>query len=277
MDRRLGLIVLLALAPLAALAGCKPQVGGKCNANQVACADKTTGLFCGSDGKFATMSCAGPLGCTQNGTEVDCDNSVASNSDGCNTPGDVACATDHKAALECKDGKFSVGSTCKGPGGCKITGDKITCDNDTSDVGDACHFNGDYACTSDKSTVLRCDNNKMVALNSCRGPHACRIIELPQENKVEFACDDSLAQDGDPCDTNGEEACSMDKKSLFTCQSNKFANAKACSGPGGCQYEEKGDRFACDSGGATASAGKTSPAGPKGPGGVKTTGGGKAK
>jgi hypothetical protein len=257
MARRLALLALFLVAPALAL-GCKSKSGDKCNAGQTACADKSTGLFC-VDGKYTTMSCNGPLGCAKNGADVECDNSLAAENDGCNQPGDVSCASDHKAALECKNNKFAVGETCKGAGGCVIKGDKITCDNDISDVGDPCHFIGDYACTSDKAMVLRCDDNKMTALNSCRGPKSCRVIELPEEKKVEFACDDSVAQENDPCDTNGEEACSMDKKALFSCKSNKFVNTKACSGPAGCTYDEKSDKFACDTGGAVASAtaGKT--------------------
>ena len=37
-------------------------------------------------------------------------------------------------------------------------------------------------------------DNKMTDLNSCRGPKACRVFELPQEKKVDFVCDDSVAQ-----------------------------------------------------------------------------------
>ena len=75
--------------------------------------------------------------------------------------------------------------------------------------------------------VLRCDANKMTALNTCRGPKACAIVPHPAENKVEFVCDDSLAMPGDACDTNGEQSCSMDKKSMYVCTANKFARPKA--------------------------------------------------
>lgn len=245
----------LVLGVVLALTGCKAKPGDKCSTGQLACANKSTGLFCGSDGKFATMSCNGPSGCTGAGPGVSCDNATAAENDGCNTVGDVACSTDKKAALECsKDNKFAVGETCKGTGGCAISGDQITCDNDTSDVGDPCHFIGDYACTTDKGLVLRCDDHKMTALNTCRGPKSCRIIPQPAQNKVEFACDDSVAQLGDACDTNGEEACSMDKKSLYLCKSNKFATEKACGGAGGCSYDEHADHFGCDTGGGAAGA-----------------------
>jgi hypothetical protein len=202
----LGLCSVLVLST----AGCKPRAGVPCQAGQYACTDDKNGLFCGADGKFAAMTCSG--GCRLSGSLITCDNSIAAVSDGCAQPGDVACTSDHKNALECgKDAKFAVAETCKGPRGCTITGDTLACDNDTSDLNDPCRMPGDYACTSDKAMVLRCDDHKMVALNSCRGPKACRIFELPQEKKVDFVCDDSLAEEGDPWDTNGEEACTTNK------------------------------------------------------------------
>jgi hypothetical protein len=68
------------------------------------------------------------------------------------------------------------------------------------------------------------------------------------ENKVEFVCDDSIAKEGDACDTNGEEACAMDKKAILVCSANKFGKPRPCPGPKGCTYDEAGDRYACDDG-----------------------------
>ena len=66
---------------------------------------------------------------------------------------------------------------------------------------------------------------------------------LPEEKKTDFVCDDSLAQDGDACDTPGEEACSIDQTELLTCKSNKFVKDHAC--PGGCSFDERKERFRC--------------------------------
>jgi hypothetical protein len=250
MIRRHGLVLLWIAASFATLtASCKPKQGGKCTAGQISCADAKNGLFCGSDGTFQIMTCDGVDGCKQSGAAVTCDNSIAAVNDGCNTPGDAACAVDRKSALICTGGIFAVGETCKGPGGCTINGDTITCDNDISDPGDPCRTPGDYACTSDKAMVLRCDDHKMTSLNTCRGPKACGIVPVPAQNKVEFVCDDSIAMEGDSCDTNGEEACSVDKKSMYVCTANKFTSPKLCNGPTGCTYEEKFDRYGCDQGG----------------------------
>jgi hypothetical protein len=255
----------LCVGVLLTLVGCKPKVGDSCSAGDQACLDPATGLFCGGDGKYTTMSCAGADGkgggCSGSGSTFACDNSISAIGDGCSQVGDVACTADRKAALECgKDNKFTVGETCKGPNGCVIKGDAITCDNDTSDLGDPCHFPGDYACTSDQGLVLRCDNHKMTALNTCRGPKHCRVFELPQEKKVQFDCDDSIANDGDACDTANEQACTADKKSMLVCKGNKFGSPTPCPGPAGCTHDEKADTYACDTGLGGAAPNGTAPA-----------------
>jgi hypothetical protein len=176
-----------------------------------------------------------------------CDNSLATLSDGCAEKGDVACAVDKKAALECQDNKFVVGETCKGARGCEVKdGDKIRCDNDVSDADDPCHFVNDYACTPDKGMLLKCLDHKMTKLNSCRGHKGCRVFEIPEEKKIEFVCDDSVAMENDPCDEDNEHACSMDKKAIYVCKSNKFVSLKACPGPQGCSFDDKAEKFSCD-------------------------------
>ena len=235
--------VVLALSAVVLFAGCKPKLGDKCSgAGLPTCSDPTTALICES-GVVTAMQCRGPKACTSSASQVQCDNSLALAGDGCDAPGDVACGVDHKSALECQGGKFSIAETCKGARGCVVEGDKISCDNDVSDVGDPCRIEADYACTSDKLTALKCVAKKFQSLNTCRGKDGCRVLELPEEQKTEFVCDDSLAQENDSCDTEGEEACSMDKTELFRCKSAHFAKDHPC--PGGCSFDEKGETFVC--------------------------------
>ena len=174
---------------------------------------------------------------------MQCDNSLALAGDGCDTPGDVACAVDHKSALECQNGKFAVVETCKGARACEVQGNKISCDNDVADIGDPCRIEADYACTSDKLMALKCVTKKFQSLNTCRGKDGCRVLELPEEQKTEFVCDDSLAQENDPCDTESEEACSMDKSEIYACKSAHFVKDHPC--PGGCSFDDKGETFVC--------------------------------
>ena len=238
---------LLFAATLVVLAGgCRAKPGAPCSGASAVCTDKASALFC-LDGTFMATSCRGEKGCAQTGTAIECDESIANEQDACNAPDGIACSIDQKEALRCTNKHFVIDETCKGPTGCKIDAtQKISCDNDISDVNDPCHQEGDFACTTDKSLVLRCTANKMTPLNTCRGPDQCRVVHVPKQDKVEFLCDDSVAQEGDACDTNGEEACSIDKKSLYVCTANKFAFSKPCPGQAGCTYEEKTDRYGCD-------------------------------
>jgi hypothetical protein len=190
-------------------AGCKPKPGDKCSGSGLpSCSDPATALVC-ANGVVTALPCRGAKACTVSGSTVECDNSLANVNDACDQPNDVACAVDHKFALECQNGKFALAETCKGARGCVVDGDKISCDNDVADLGDPCQTEGDYACTADKLMALKCTAHKFEALNTCRG----------------------------------EEACNMDKTALFTCKANHFAKDRPC--PGGCSFDDKGERFLC--------------------------------
>ena len=246
--------LLLAAFVLFTLPACKkPKAGDPCSGSSASCLDPSSALFCAS-GTLKPMTCSGPAGCKAANNVVICDDTVAQVGDGCDEENEVACQTDKKAALECKGGLFAVGETCKGPHGCVVDGEKITCDNDVADENDPCHFDGDYACSSDKTMAFKCVGKKMTPLNSCRGPKGCMVLELPIEHKVQFDCDDSIAKLGDACDENGELACTMEKTALMICSGNKFTAHKACGGPKGCSFDAKGAEFDCDT---TAQAGAT--------------------
>ena len=236
--------LLLIVGVVFLLEGCKTKPGDKCSGVGLpACADANTALVC-SNSLVTALPCRGPKLCTSSASQVVCDNSLALPGDACDQTGDVACAVDRKAALECQNGKFSVAETCKGARGCEVEGDKISCDNDVAELGDVCRVESDYACTADKLMSLKCVAHKFEALNSCRGKDGCRVLELPEEKKTEFVCDDSLAVLADPCDTDGELACSMDKSALLRCKSGHFSKDRLC--PKGCSFDAKGEQFVCD-------------------------------
>src|SRR5450755_3588119 len=195
---RLGSLA-LTLCSVIAFVACKPKPGDKCGSGLPTCFDPATALVCSNEIATA-LPCRGPKACTSSASQVQCDNSLALVSDRCDQPGDVACAVDHKSALECQDGKFTVAETCKGARACEVDGDKISCDNDVADLGDPCRAEADYACTSDKLMALKCVAKKFQSLNTCRGKDGCRVVELPEEQKTDFLCDDSTAQENDACD-----------------------------------------------------------------------------
>lgn len=238
--------VVVAALVLVALPACKkPKAGDTCTGNTASCTDPTSALMC-SSGTLKALACRGANGCKTANNMVTCDNSVAQANDACDEEKDVACQVDKKAALECKGGVFVLGEPCRGPKGCAVNGDKIQCDHDVADVDDACHFEGNYACSADGKVALRCISHKMKAISTCRGAKGCKATETAPD-KLEFNCDNSVAQVGDVCDTAGNYACTPDKQSILKCTGNKFALEKACGGPKGCSFDEKGEAYECDS------------------------------
>lgn len=257
MSRRLGVAALSIAAVAVVLGACgKIDVGGKCTAGQSACVDARSGLFCGSDNTYKSMTCSGPGGCKADGAKVVCDHDVAAVADGCNTPNDVACAADQKSLLQCKNEAFALIDACKGPGGCKINPGAVVCDSDIADVGDTCSNIGSYACMTDKSAALRCDSGKYALAQSCRGPKACAIAHpKPQVNDID--CDFTIAAENDPCAFADNQACSANKQTMFTCAAgSKYGKPTACPGPNGCSATMSGKvaRAICDGASGAAAA-----------------------
>jgi hypothetical protein len=251
--RRFGLAAFLVAATVVTLAACgKPALNGKCTAGQGACVDAKSGMYCGSDGTYKAMSCGGEHGCTAAGAKITCDNDIAAVGDGCDTPNDGACTPDHKSLLQCKAEKFTLIDTCKGPGACKIAGDMLNCDNDIADIADPCSNKGNFACTSDKGTALRCDDGKYASIQSCRGPKACGIVH-PKPKVTDIDCDFTVANENDPCAFPGNESCTSDKKTMLTCKANKYTTPTACPGPNGCTVTvtAKSAKVTCDGMGGT--------------------------
>ena len=199
-----------------------PAVGGKCtNLGRFICSTPDSALLC-NGGTYEAISCRGARGCTGGSLNPQCDDDLAQLGDACfsATNDNYACATDHKSSLKCENGKFALYRTCKGLKGCTVNvkADEIDCDTSLVDVGDPCGTSGTYSCSSDHKMELMCQSEKFVPANSCRGPRECRIMD----DKVH--CDESVALEGDPCDTADEVTCSVDGKSMLTCKGSKFAH-----------------------------------------------------
>jgi hypothetical protein len=206
----------------------KAVAGGKCTkAGAMVCTDTASALYC-TAGAYQSISCRGPKGCTGSATMgYTCDDDLASVGDGCvvSTNENYSCGTDHKSEVVCKDGKFVLNRACKGPGGCAIKANLIDCDNTIADMGDPC-TTGTYGCSTDHNTLLRCVSDKFANDNSCRGPKQC-IIKVEGAKKV-ADCDDSVANEGDPCDEPNEPTCATDGKSELKCIGAKFTHSANC-------------------------------------------------
>jgi hypothetical protein len=236
--RSLRLLLALALCSLA-LAGCKKKVGDKCNRpDQMACLDKDNALIC-VDSKFVQMQCRGSGGCAGAGDAVTCDNKFGQSGDGCNKEtSDLACTSDKKGELRCKDNKLVLASTCRGPKGCWWESSTLHCDTDVADLTDPCEDDDDLACSSDGKSLLKCKSAKYSVENTCKGPKGCKV------DGTKVHCDDDIADPGDACATEGDLACSTDKKQLLSCKSGKFKVDSACKK--GCAYTEKDDKTTFD-------------------------------
>jgi hypothetical protein len=209
----------------------KPAPGGTCtNVGRYVCQDPTTALFCNA-GKYQAIPCSGLKGCSGGTLNPSCDDDLAKLGDACmsTTNENYACATDHNSALVCRDGKFQLWRACKGAKHCQVHLDKVDCDNTIGDVGDPCGTSGSFVCSTDHKMLLMCQSEKLMAANSCRGPKECRLLA---DNKNH--CDDSQAQEGDPCDTPDEVSCSMDGKSEVVCKGNKYVVKQLCKRKDGC-------------------------------------------
>ena len=240
-------IVLLACSFLVLSTSCKPKVGGKCTIGQSYCT-KDGALFCGEDGKLVATSCQGPLGCVQHGKAASCDQSLAVVGEPCEDQDNVACSVDKRSELDCKAKLWTLGATCKGAKGCELKGEELFCDHTLADKDDPCHRDGQIACANDKTAILRCEGNVFKAIDSCRGPKSCTFEEHPAQQRIEFNCDDSVAEAGDPCEAENNHACSVDHKAIHICHSKLFVQLKACTGPKGCTFDSATDKLSCDQG-----------------------------
>ncbi|MBX5484731.1 MAG: hypothetical protein IRZ16_23150 [Myxococcaceae bacterium] len=72
------------------------------------------------------------------------------------------------SALECRLGTWRE-LPCRGPGGCTVTNNKITCDMSLNLEGDACAASteGQGICATTGDAALTCRSGTLVKTNSC--------------------------------------------------------------------------------------------------------------
>jgi hypothetical protein len=125
--------------------------------------------------------------------------------------------------LACHGRKFER-VPCRGPRGCETVAGQPNCDQSVADVGEPCKKENAKACSADKSRVLTCKDGRLTAQYECRGERRCNSAG------GKLACDQTSARLGDICDktVNGSTACSDDKRSLLTCQNERFTPSEKC-------------------------------------------------
>lgn len=159
------------------------------------------------------------------------------------TAGEVFCF-DERTGLFCRDGKLAT-MTCRGPAGCQKVGKgEVACDNPVAQVGDGCNQTDDMACTEDRKSAVSCRAYKFVVSQACKGPRGCIV----KGDRTE--CDDSLADPGDPCMTEGDTACQTDRAALLKCAKGTFRVSNGCRGAKRCTVtakpDENNEHFECD-------------------------------
>jgi hypothetical protein len=101
-------------------------------------------------------------------------------------------------------------------------------------VGVACAEERASVCSGD--SALRCVGGVWAVINTCRGDGGC----VPDETRHKVRCDDSVAREGDPCDTPDQPACSDDGTSELLCRDGGFVKTRACKKP--CERLDAGVR-----------------------------------
>lgn len=212
-----------------AMVGCKPQVGGKCSQPGAMgrSTDNFSALTC-TNGSWTKLPCRGPKGAYQSGSQMYCDDSVASDGDAClpQDNADAACSVDRKSELICSASAsgaavFSTKKQCRGPKQCAITGNEVYCDRSLQSLGDPCEEPGIGVCSEDHKRRLLCQDGKWVPNRFCRGSRGCST------SGREIDCDESVASPNDPCGLSGY-ACSADGKNELACVGGRFIQHKAC-------------------------------------------------
>jgi hypothetical protein len=226
----------------------RQKPGDKCSSpNKYQCTDTSTALLC-ANSVLVAMPCRGQNGCQGVGAAAECDDTLGVAGDACTMGAgqdNIACSTDHKSELICTGNKWTVNSTCKGPGACKFTaiGTNVNfkCDDDFADLQDPCVSspgNANYSCTPDKKTMVVCTSNKFVEAEPCRGAKGCYI----ETNEV--YCDTSMAKEGEMCRHADAHACSDDSLSMLHCTAQlKWAKQNDCK-RSGCKV--KGHELDCN-------------------------------
>ena len=228
-----GACVLAAVLTIVPACREKPAAGGTCALpDQLVCGGADHALLCepapsGGATAWREIPCKGAKGCSRSNVADECDDTLAREGDPCppSPPLDYACTADRARALFCKDGRYALWRACRGPDACRVEdGRNVRCDTTLGEPGDPCGQQGTYACSSDSKAMLLCDGSAVVLASSCRGPEGCHI----QRETRKVDCDDSVAQEGDPCDQPKRIACAVGGRAELVCLESRYVKKRDC-------------------------------------------------
>lgn len=150
--------------------------GDACNRSGETCSeDKKSMLHCEKNHWKLVESCGGPKACAVVDKSVQCDSTSAKEGDPCARESTHACAGDKRSHLACKSGKFVLVERCKGPKACRFVQDKIDCDDSQASVADPCDTEGNFACSTDGRSLLKCKDAKFILDENCKAKESCVV------------------------------------------------------------------------------------------------------
>ena len=145
---------------------------------QVACTpDKTRALVCKGGVFERSLECRGKGGCVVTGrSTVTCDTSVADKGAPCRTQGSLACTSDGKQMVVCRNGAFDLHRQCRGARGCQVT-DAPSCDETLALEQDPCGMPGQIVCSVDGKSELICQSGMFTRSRACK--KGCTVTGKP--------------------------------------------------------------------------------------------------
>lgn len=150
--------------------------------------------------------------------------------------------SDPATALRCSAGKLEA-LPCAGPNGCAVAEhQRVDCDRRFDREGEACLLEGakgDYLCSLDQQTLLRCEQGRFARHLECRGPMGSHAAKPHHGYDLLAGCDRSVGAAGDACNVRRERSetlggtCSVDGKQQLVCdkdEDGRLVTSRLCSG-----------------------------------------------
>ena len=92
--------------------------------------------------------------------------------------------------------------------------------------------------------MLQCDGKALSRVAACHGPKGCSFEQgEPGSEPHKVACDDVVADEGDPCMEPRRITCASNHKAELVCEGQKFVKKRECA-HADCRVE--GTELFCD-------------------------------
>jgi hypothetical protein len=176
----------------------------------------------------------------------------------CPSEGEVVCASDERAVLSCKAGKYHEVASCDAGATCHDGSDhsKVACKIGGAIVtwyageGAPCFKDHVAACTFDGHAQLLCEAGTWVRDDAC--PGKCGHVDAGEPAVGGNCASNStgciacvLPSPGDPCSTPGHLFCDAEREGALRCDGSKFERAVTCPNGQACHDTTTFHSVAC--------------------------------